>query len=239
MLKRLFASSVFSLCLVGLMATNSAAICRLVTGKMVCSDICLQYFLTGVGNVDVNTVAVCGGIYIDKVTGQCLNQPYNATNAQGTVFYPALALTQSGFVTAQNLTGERGQAEVELCLGAGFDEAILEWLFKQSFCSNLSYTTGYCDFQPENGYCSGATLCPNKNWWFDPCSVKIDVIYVYYSAWQVDKRTGRLAVSSQICRRCEPSVDPNAPCGFDCSDVSSSECQTRGLNQTCDSRVNE
>jgi hypothetical protein len=248
---------ILSLCLVGLVVTEASAVCQLFRGgKLVCSEMCLDSLIKGVPQVDVNpehnTVAQCGAIYIDQVLGVCLNQPFNATKAQGTVFSPGITLTAATDTTVENLIDTQGQATFHVCFSGTPDEIlvtpVLAWMDESSFCKNITEADGsvcpadvtidapFCENQPTGqcGYCSGKGICPNKNWWLDPCSATINVIYAYYSVWQ--PKSGDLQRSDDICNRCV--ADPNSEhCGFTCTEVSATECRSKGMDTACHGAV--
>jgi hypothetical protein len=270
MCKRLWMICVVGFFLVGLLAPNVNAICR-IPGKclMTCSQLCMDMFIKGAGNPDVNALKVCGGIYIDTVSGQCWNNPYNSNSAQGTVFHPGINVTTSAQVTSLDLAtlDIHGWADLSgmLCFEGGGTEAlnaaIFNWLNDQDYCANLTnppsgstcrettIDAAFCDNQSSLAkdcqYCQnskGKWICPNNNWWYDPCSSKIDVLYAYYSAWQSKGTTGPLSLSDDQCYRCVPTTNPEtSECGFDCTQVDSSECtkNPRLMDQACSDCVNK
>jgi len=195
--------------------------CTTITNVMGSFDtdgqLCADTFLKGVGNPDVNDVAVCVALYIDQAEGQCLNPADNSSHAQGTAFFPHLTVTGESLVCPYMLTDERGSATVtNICWywDTEIYGPILEWI---------------------NAHLS--EVCPNDNWTFDEASLKINVIYAYHSAYQENK-SGIMYSTSALCRKCE-LVSNGDECGFDCSNVSVSECQGRGMAEVCLTNVQQ
>jgi hypothetical protein len=240
MFKRLLLIGFLCIGLIALTSIESTARCRLVNGKMVCSDVCADTFLQGVGNPDVKPVYVCAVLYIDEVLGQCWNKPYNATKAKGTSFFPHLALPAGTFVKLVDVD-DKGWAEVKVCwtnICEGVQEPCSGWpeildkvqeeIDKITGCSS-NEEPYICD--GEYQYCPGAGICVNPNWWFDQCKWTIEVVYVYYVAYQYDENMNLQNVSP-LCSRCER--DPQGEeCGFSCSNVNVSACEGRGLDVQC------
>ena len=212
MFKRFMLIGLLCIGLVALLNTEATSRCRIVDGHLKCSDICADTFLKGVGNPSVNTVAVCVGLYVEKVTGRCWNKPGNSGQARGTAFFPELPLIDETQVFPYHLTDERGSATVPLCWDWNLDiyDSILDWIYDHF-----------------------TEVCPNYNWYFDEGSLKIDTMYVYHSAYEED-RNGNLVVSSQLCRKC---YNGGTECGFTCSNVSISQCTGRGLGSACNAAV--
>jgi hypothetical protein len=229
MFKRLLLIGLLSVSLIALIHTESTARCRIVNGKLSCSEVCADTFLQGVGNPVQNPVAVCATLYIDKVSGQCWNKPFNATKAQGTVFFPELSVPGSTFVVAEYLTDDRGSAEVPICwTGAEGWEGI------RSLVQAWINETFDCDADDYLGYCSGSGVCPNPNWWLDQYNWTIEGVYVYHSSYQYDSQ-GNLKSTSALCRKCTLG---GTECGFSCSTVNISACEARLLDTTCACEVN-
>jgi hypothetical protein len=223
MFKRILLIGLLCIGLIALLNTEATSRCRIVNGKLSCSDVCADTFLQGVGNPATNPVAICAALYIDKVSGQCLNQPYNAKKAQGTVFFPDLSVPGSTFVTVEQVD-ERGWAEVPVCwTGAegweGIEGLVQAWIDDTFNCAD----------DPYPGYCSGYGVCPNPNWWLDQYHWTIGSVYVYHSSYQYDAG-GNLKSTSELCRKCTLG---GTECGFGCATVNIGECKLRGLNLDC------
>ena len=212
MFKRLLIMGVLSVSLIALVGTEEAAGCFVWRGRLYCSDLHADTYLKGVGNPSVNTVAVCVGLYIEKVEGRCWNKPGNSGQAQGTSFFPEIPLIDETLVHAEHLTDERGGAEV-----------VLSWDW------NLEIYKSILDWVDDHF----TEVCPNYNWYFDETSMQIRTMYVYHSAYEEDKK-GDLVVSSQLCRKCSLG---GPECGFTCSNVSTSQCTGRGLGSACNAAV--
>jgi len=212
MFKRLLIISLLSVSLIALVGTEEAAGCFVWKGRLYCSDLCADTFLKGVGNPSVNTVAVCVGLFIEKVEGRCWNQPGNSGQARGTSFFPEIPLVDETLVFAYHLNEDRGTAEVPICWDWNSEiyGSILDWVYDHF-----------------------TEVCPNYNWYFDEGSLQIKTLYVYHSAYEEDK-SGNLVVSSQLCRKCTYG---GTECGFTCSNVSTSQCTGRGLGSACNAAV--
>jgi hypothetical protein len=229
MLKRSLLIGFLCIGLIALLSTESTARCRIVNGKLTCSEVCADTFLQGVGNPESNPVAVCATLYIDKVSGQCKNKPFNATKAQGTVFFPELSVPGSTFVQVADLTDDRGSATSEICwTGAegwdGIKDLVQSWIDETFNCIDDDY----------DNYCPGSGICPNPNWWFDQYNWAIEGVYVFHSSYQYDSK-GNLKSTSALCRRCTLG---GTECGFGCTSVNMSECQGKDLDDVCYCEVN-
>jgi hypothetical protein len=218
MFKRSMLIGLLCIGLIAMLNTEAASRCRIVDGKLHCSDVCAYTFLQGVGNPDVNHLAVCAGLYIEKAEGRCWNQPGNSGQARGTAFFPHITVTDQTLLQYYMLTGDRGSAEVKnLCWDWDSDiyDPILDWV-----------------------YAHFTQVCPNYNWHFDENSLQIKTIYVYHSAYQEDRNENLYSVS-ELCRKCDfVSGTGEGGCGFSCSTVSTSQCAGRGLASECLGAVN-
>jgi hypothetical protein len=115
--------------------TTSWGACRIYAGKLCCSEVCAETFLKGVGNVDVNSVAVCVSLSFD-VEGSCLNPADNSSNAQGEPFYRTFSICGEDLLSYEDLTGERGEAIVPVC----WELSLIEQRIKTGFCPNPNWT---------------------------------------------------------------------------------------------------
>jgi hypothetical protein len=255
MFKRLLLISLVCIGLIALVGTEATARCRVVSGKLRCTDVCADTFLKGVGNPEIKPVYVCAVLYIDKVKGQCWNKPYNATKTKGTVFFPLLSLPAGTFVKLVDVD-DKGWAEVEVCWTdvcpdegePGYDPDCSGWdvilSLVQAEINEITGCTSDLSECPDEGetdgyaYCPGGGICVNPNWWFDQCNWTIEVVYVYHVSYQYAQDGETLISVSPLCRRCKR--DPYTPeeCKFDCSDAKLSECESRGLHTECWSLVN-
>ena len=215
MLKRLLLIGVLCLCLVAFVTNDATARCRVIGGVLRCTEFCSGTLLKGVGNPDVNDVAVCVGLYIEEVEGRCINKGGNSSEPENHIFNPGISISDTTAVTSADLTDDRGSADVELCWEWEDD---IEGPVDAWILNNIS------------------EICPNDNWSVGP-DWRITVLYVYHSAYQRDK-DGNLYSSSAVCRRCEGEFDendPNGTCGFSCVDVADNFCEQapRSLDVEC------
>lgn len=170
-------------------------------------------------NPDTKPVYVCVSFAIDKMSGSCVNQPLNASKAKGTPFYPDLIIKGAEYLDPA-LVDDTGKATSEICWDRSLTEYVQEYID----------TTYNCNADPYTGYCPGAGICVNGNWWFDQYNWTIDRMYVLHASYQYDTK-GNLSSVSPICRECTP---PGDECGFTCTTMSNiSACQSLGLDTIC------
>lgn len=170
-------------------------------------------------NPDTKPVYVCVSFGIDEMTGQCVNQPLNASKAQGTAFHPDITITGAQYLNPA-LVDDTGKATSEIC----WDKSLTEYV--QDYID----TTYNCSADPYVGYCGGDDLCVNPNWWFDQYGWTLKRMYVLHASYQYDTK-GNLSSISPICREC---IAPGDECGFTCTTMKdASACNSLGLDTIC------
>jgi hypothetical protein len=245
MFKRLLLIGLLCVGLIALVNSEAGARCRIVSGKLVCTEVCALTSLEGVGNPEIKPVAVCVGLHIGKVSGRCWNSPYNAKKTQGTVFFPDISLTGSTFVTAYDLTGERGEATTEICWASDWEgiKALVQPWINSTYCSNPDdppvCVPKDCEYDPYNPnackcYCPGDEVCPNPNWWLDQFDWTIQEVYVYHSSYQYAQDGMTLTSTDKLCKKCTLG---GTECGFTCTTVNVGACQ--GLISECESCIED
>ncbi len=219
MLKKLLLVGVAGLMMWTMLGEQAQARCRIVAGALRCSDPEAVTFLKGVGNPDVNSLAVCVSMAF-TCEGQCLNPADNSASAQGIPFTPQITVCGDNVLQYYMLSDERGSAEVgDIVFSLEEINAKIQAWINEHF----------------------SDVCPNNNWTFD---WGIKGAHVYYATYQQTNK-GLVYSSSELCRRCDVvttfgascdgSEDPDcADCGIECSDLDTAdECTALGLDVQC------
>jgi hypothetical protein len=190
---------------------NSSAACKIYLGKLCCTDVCAETFLKGVGNSDVNNVAVCVNLLFE-IEAYCKNPAWQAEPAQGDPFYTEISIGGTDLLREGDLTGERGQAVID------------------DMCWSLEQIEEHIE---------NSIVCKEPNWNLDDWS--IIAVYVYHASYQQDKKgnlksTSELCRRCEIKPDAEfgTSTGGTDDCGVECVDLTSADvCKESKLDTLC------
>ena len=189
MFKRLLSIGLLCIGLIALVSTEAVARCRVVGGILKCSSVCPLTLLSGVGNPEINPVAVCVGINVRKASVFCRNKGDNSETAQGKPFNLNAVITSADFVEIWDLTNQRGDAEVEWC----WEDRVLYEKLKR-----------YIPPPDSPNY-----PCQNRNWEVLPGLIIVQEAYAYYQAYVEDAKDpdSCMDLADSKCRYCNYGSD--------------------------------
>jgi hypothetical protein len=182
----------------------------------------------GVPNPDIQASQVCAGYVIAQATVECVNQPFNASTAEGTPFDSTIVVASSrNIVTADVDSSGSGEIPV-VC----WDETPAE-VFQEDISLNVCIPGTDTTYQGSS-YCKTDGVCL-QNWWLAEDESVVNLLYVDYVAYQWDKNGGQKARSSK-CYVCTLTTDPNVDCGYACVETTDANL-CKPVDAQCDADV--
>jgi hypothetical protein len=188
----------------------------------------LDALVKGVPNPDIQASQVCAGYVIAQATVQCVNQPFNASAAQGFPFNHDIVVESNRNVQAADVDSS-GSGEIPVVCWAETPTQVLQEDISSNVCIPGTDTIyeGY-------DYCKTDGVC-QQNWWLAEDESVVNLLYVDYVGYQWDKSGGQKARSSK-CYVCTLTTDPNVDCGYTCVETSDASL-CKPVDAACDSDV--